>query len=83
MSHCPGVINNSDDMTEALGWVLHSRHCRRSVGHHRSGSLSSARPLMPEQRPSEPGRVLEPNPRPTGTDGLGRGVSSDEHGHLQ
>ena len=33
MSHIPGVLNPSDDLTKPLGWVLHSRHCRRIMGH--------------------------------------------------
>jgi hypothetical protein len=24
----------SDDLTKPLGWVLHSRHCRRIMGHY-------------------------------------------------
>ena len=35
LRHCPGVINLSDDMTKALGWVLHSRHARRGMGHYK------------------------------------------------
>ena len=38
LRHCPGVINASDDLTKALGWVLHSRHARRSMGHYKMGS---------------------------------------------
>ena len=38
MRHCPGVLNSSDDLTKALGWVLHSRHARRSMGHYKLGS---------------------------------------------
>jgi hypothetical protein len=34
MRHIPGVINCSDDLTKALGWVLHSRHARRMMGHY-------------------------------------------------
>ena len=29
IEHVPGVINLSDDLTEPLGWVLHSRHALR------------------------------------------------------
>ena len=36
MEHFPGVINNSDDLTKALSWVLHYRHARRSMGHFAS-----------------------------------------------
>jgi hypothetical protein len=30
----PGIINPADDFTKALGWVLHSRHARRLMGHY-------------------------------------------------
>jgi hypothetical protein len=33
MFHIPGVVNCSDANTKALGWTLHSRHVRRSMGH--------------------------------------------------
>ena len=33
MRHIPGIINPSDDLTKPLGWVLHSRHARRIMGH--------------------------------------------------
>ena len=32
--HIPGVINPSDDLTKPLGWVLHSRHAPRLMGHY-------------------------------------------------
>jgi hypothetical protein len=32
-SHLPGVLNPSDDLSKPLGWILHSRHCRRFMGH--------------------------------------------------
>jgi hypothetical protein len=35
MRHIPGIINCADDLTKPLGWVLHSRHARRTVGHHK------------------------------------------------
>jgi hypothetical protein len=35
LAHIPGVINPADALTKALGWVLHSRHLRRVLGHHR------------------------------------------------
>jgi len=35
MFYIPGVINPSDQATKALGWTLHHRHVRRSMGHHR------------------------------------------------
>jgi hypothetical protein len=34
MSHIAGILNPSDDLTKPLGWVLHSRHCRRIMGHY-------------------------------------------------
>ena len=33
--HIPGILNPSDDLTKPLGWVLHSRHARRIMGHYR------------------------------------------------
>ena len=33
MIHIPGIVNNSDNLTKPLGWVLHSRHARRTMGH--------------------------------------------------
>ena len=34
MRHIPGIINPSDDLTKPLGWILHSRHARRIMGHY-------------------------------------------------
>ena len=34
MEHIPGVLNPSDSLTKALGWVLHHRHAPRLMGHH-------------------------------------------------
>jgi hypothetical protein len=34
LAHIPGVINPSDAPTKPLGWILHRRHVRRSMGHH-------------------------------------------------
>ena len=31
--HIPGIVNNSDDLTKPLGWVLHSHHVRCTMGH--------------------------------------------------
>lgn len=53
MKFIPGVINSSDGLTKPLGWVLHSRHARRGMGHYNLGS-----PETPQA--SESGRVLEP-----------------------
>ena len=38
MEHLPGILNPSDDLTKPLGWVLHARHARRSMGHYKIGS---------------------------------------------
>ena len=34
LEYCPGIINPSDDLTKPLGWILHSRHARRLMGHY-------------------------------------------------
>ena len=34
MEFIPGILNPSDDLTKPLGWVLHSRHARRIMGHY-------------------------------------------------
>jgi len=34
MHHIPGILNPSDDLTKPLGWVLHSCHARRLMGHY-------------------------------------------------
>ena len=34
MKHIAGILNFSDDFTKPLGWVLHTRHCRRMMGHY-------------------------------------------------
>ncbi len=41
MEHLPGIINPSNDLTKPLGWVLHHRHARRSMGHFWIGSPDS------------------------------------------
>ena len=65
MRHIPGIINPSDDLTKAFGWVLHALHARRSTGHYRIGSpedsVSPVYPPMLEQGQYELWRVLEPN----------------------
>jgi hypothetical protein len=33
LHHIPGVINPSDSLTKPTGWIDHSRHCRRIMGH--------------------------------------------------
>ena len=67
MRHIPGIINSSDDLTKALGWVLHARHARRSMGHFGIGSLSRTPNdlLTNEAENSESGRVLGPDSVPT------------------
>ena len=77
MRHIPGIINPSDDLTKALGWVLHSRHARRGMGHYRIGSPqdlgSPDRPPMLDQGSSKSGRVLEPIRERPSVDGRSRG----------
>ena len=34
MFHIPGVLNISDAKTKPLGFVLHSCHCQRMMGHY-------------------------------------------------
>lgn len=34
LHHIDGIQNPSDDLTKATGWVLHSRHARRLMGHY-------------------------------------------------
>ena len=33
-----GIINPAGDLTKPLGWVLHSRHARRIMGHYMPGT---------------------------------------------
>ena len=33
LQHIPGIINPSDALSKPVGWILHSRHCRRLMGH--------------------------------------------------
>ena len=33
LKHIPGVFQPPDALTKPLGWVLHSRHCQRMMGH--------------------------------------------------
>ena len=35
MDYIPGILNPADDLTKPLGWVLHSRHARRIMGHYK------------------------------------------------
>ena len=64
MRHIPGIIHPSDDLTKALGWILHARHAHHGMGHYQIGSpadsVSPVCPPMLEQGSSELGRVLEP-----------------------
>jgi len=48
LRHIPGIINPSDALTKALGWVLHVRHVRFMMGHH---GFYPGRPLS---HPSSP-----------------------------
>ena len=53
MEHLSGILNSSDDLTKPLGWILHSRHARRSMGHYKLGSpavASSSTSLVPHVR---------------------------------
>ena len=34
MVHIPGIVNPSDPLSKPVGFVLHSRHCRRVMGHY-------------------------------------------------
>jgi hypothetical protein len=34
LSHLAGILNIADVLTKCLGWILHSRHIRRAMGHH-------------------------------------------------
>jgi hypothetical protein len=34
LRHIKGTLNPSDDLTKALGWILHARHARRLLGHY-------------------------------------------------
>ena len=38
MEHLSGLINPSDGLTKALGWVLHAWHACRGMGHYNLGS---------------------------------------------
>ena len=46
LRHIPGIINPSDALTKALGWVLHARHVRFMMGHHGFGPTRT-RPQQP------------------------------------
>ena len=53
MKFLPGVANASNGLTKPPGWVLHSRHAKRAMGHCNLGSNEAPEAL-------EPGRVSEP-----------------------
>ena len=61
MQHIPGIMNPSDDLAEPLGWVLHSQHTQRGMGHCRIGSLLdsafSVQTPVPEQSPFHPAKT--------------------------
>jgi hypothetical protein len=42
--HLAGILNPADQETKALGWALHSRHARRSMGHFGRPDVS---PVLP------------------------------------
>ena len=33
LKHIPGIINPTDSLTKALGWILHARHVDRLMGY--------------------------------------------------
>ena len=35
MKHLPGILMPPDGLTKPLGWVMHSRHARRIMGHYK------------------------------------------------
>ena len=35
MKHISGVLNMADELTKALGWILHHHHARQAMGHYR------------------------------------------------
>ena len=70
MEHLSGVINPSDDLTKALGWILHARQSRRSMGHYRIGSPDST---------SMAPRLLAPTTR-AGAIEAGEGVGAQSMG---
>ena len=35
MKHLSGILMPPDGLTKPLGWVMHSRHARRIMGHYR------------------------------------------------
>ena len=35
LEHLPGIHMPSDAQTKPLAWILHNRHCRQMMGHHR------------------------------------------------
>ncbi len=55
MKHLPGMMSSSDSLAKALSWVLHQRHVRRAMGHHRpvSSDDSVVAPIMPDDEAGE------------------------------
>lgn len=46
MEHLSGLLTPSEGLTKAVGWVLHARHARHSMGHFCFGSIALAlRPI--------------------------------------
>jgi hypothetical protein len=62
--HIPGINNPSDDLTKALGWLLHSRHSRRLMGHIRPRFHSPVPAVSDPWRPTSPLRLDSLNREP-------------------
>jgi hypothetical protein len=55
LSHIAGILNIADALTKCLGWILHSRHIRRAMGHHPPAWLLPPWPnLKPSTKTSHP-----------------------------
>ena len=72
MKHIPGIICPPDGLTKPLGWILHSRHARRLMGHYVSKDSSSTQeddeckslrpPSHPSPSSSDCSTVVVPDP---------------------
>ena len=58
LHHIPGILNPADDLTKPLGWVLHSRHARRLMGHFTHPPSSILDPC--QQRSGEGVELVKP-----------------------
>ena len=48
VAHILSILNPSDDLTKALGWILHMRHAWRGMGHYQMRSQeTSSVPRVP------------------------------------